>query len=269
MTKEIEDRRSFLLQIQSFEYRISTQNPTPKTQNLLKSLLNQESAPLICLILQIQLDNMIPKPSSFPTRLKQQLSHGLPGISSQEKMVPATRRKEILNNKGYLNGRKAAVLICFYPDHHHNIRLVLIKRNVYDGVHSGQISFPGGKYEQEDTDLVQTALREAMEETGIDRHKVELIGKLSTIYIPPSNYVVQPVLGWLSNEPEFVPEAAEVSEILRIPLSEFSNPGNVQEKEIIHRNSQKMMVPCYYIQGHIIWGATAMMLSEMIDVLRC
>ena len=211
---------------------------------------------------------MIPEPSSFPTKLKQQLSYGLPGMLSQEKMVPATRRKEILNSKGYLAGRKAAVLICFYPDHHHNIRLVLIKRSVYDGVHSGQISFPGGKPEQEDTDLVQTALREAMEETGIDRNKVEVIGKLSTIYIPPSNYVVQPVLGWLSTEPEFVPEVAEVSEILRVPLSEFSNPGNVQEKEIIQRNSQKVMVPCYYIQGHIIWGATAMILSEMIDVLR-
>ena len=117
------------------------------------------------------------KPEIFVQLLKQRLSETLPGLSSQMKMVPEERRKEIESRNPTNRAKKAAVLICFFPDGYSNIHLVLIRRNEYDGVHSGQISFPGGRYEDNDRNMVKTALREAEEETNIKAKDVEVLGE--------------------------------------------------------------------------------------------
>ena len=208
-----------------------------------------------------------PEYSTFKARLKANLDGELPGVPSQMKMVPAIRMKDMEKRRWDNNARKAAVLICFYPDGDGEIRLALIRRNEYDGVHSGQISFPGGKYEEDDSDLIHTALREAEEETNILKDKVEVLGEITPVYIPPSNYIVQPVIGWTHKHPDFIREKAEVSEILSISLTELFNPSFRQVKDILHKEFNIIDVPCFYIQEHIIWGATAMMLSEVVDLI--
>jgi len=204
---------------------------------------------------------------TFRETLRKRLKDELPGLSSQMKMVPAVRRREIENRHGNGDARKAAVLICFYPGAHEDIHLVLIRRNEYDGVHSGQISFPGGRHENDDKDLFHTALREAEEETNIRIDDVEVLGEITPVYIPPSNFIVKPVIGWTSQRPDLIPDPSEVSEILTVSLAELMDPANRQTKDISHREFNIIDVPCFYIQGHIIWGATAMMLSEVVDVL--
>lgn len=204
--------------------------------------------------------------SQLKEGLKHSLTRDLPGVEAQMKMVPAHRQMEMEKRNQRNDAKKAAVLICFYPNEN-DIHLALIRRNEYDGVHSGQISFPGGRYEDGDTDLVQTALREAEEETNIRRHEVEVLGKITPVYIPPSNFCVDPVVGWSANKPNFVPDSAEVQEILSIPIHELLSPENKQLKNIRHRDYHIINVPCYYIQGHIIWGATAMILSEVEEII--
>ena len=205
--------------------------------------------------------------SYFVAGLKAALAGKLPRVASQMKMVQDIRRKEMEKGNRDDNAKKAAVLICFYPSGRGEIHLALIRRNEYDGVHSGQISFPGGRYEDKDRDLIHTALREAEEETNILIDSVEVLGEITPVYIPPSNFIVNPVVGWTSRKPDFIAEKAEVQEILSISISELLNPANHKIKDIIHREYNITDVPCFYIQGHIIWGATAMMLNEIKDLL--
>lgn len=199
--------------------------------------------------------------------LAEKLKTELPGIESHMKMVPEARRKEIERFKGGQDARKAAVLICFGVHEDGDVFIVFIRRNEYDGVHSGQISFPGGRYEDEDLDMVQTALREAEEETNIRRSDVEVLGEISPVYIPPSNFYVKPVVAWAKNSLDLIPDPSEVREILEIPLNELLDPSNRQNKHIEHREFNVIDVPCFYVQGEIIWGATAMMLMELLDIL--
>jgi len=205
--------------------------------------------------------------NQFIETLKRGLAKHLPGQKAQMKMIPEVRRKEMERFSGGDEARKAAVLICFYPETDGSIRLVLIRRNEYDGVHSGQISFPGGRYEERDPDMVYTALREAEEETNISIDLVEVLGEITPVFIPPSNFLVRTVVAWASQKPDFKADPSEVSEILSISLEELTDPGNIQVRDIQHREFNIIDVPCYYIQGHIIWGATAMMLSEVVEII--
>mgnify|MGYP001193230109 CR=1 FL=1 len=205
---------------------------------------------------------------TFIRILKSRLTEELPGLASQMKMVPAARKEEIEKRSLHAGGRKAAVLVCLYPDRNGEICFVLIRRNEYDGVHSGQISFPGGSYEEGDENLVATALREAREETGIVPEEMEILGSLTPVYIPPSNFHVQPFVGWAGKAPRFIPDPAEVSEIIEVPLKNILRAENRLEKTIPHREFKEIRVPCYMIGGHVVWGATAMMLSELGDILE-
>ena len=200
--------------------------------------------------------------------LKERLTGNLPGLSSHLKMVPEARRKEIEGYKAGDDARKAAVLICFGIHDDGDIFLVLIRRNEYDGVHSGQISFPGGRYEDGDIDMIHTALREAEEETNIRAEDVEVLGEISPVYIPPSNFYVRPVVAWAKNSLDLIPDPSEVTEILKIPLNDLLNPQNRQNRNISHREFNIIDVPCFYIEGHVIWGATAMMLMEILDIIN-
>lgn len=200
----------------------------------------------------------------FVTKLNERLGNCLPGQSAQIKMAPITRLIELERERTAEEPRKSAVLILFYPDKG-KIKLILIKRAIDKTVHSGQISFPGGKFEKSDKDLKQTALRETEEEIGIEPGQVTIIGSLSKLYIPPSNFDVYPFVGFLQKKPQLNGNH-EVQHILEVDFEELRKPATCVEKAIFHRTGKVVMVPSYAIQNEIIWGATAMMTSELLEV---
>ena len=204
---------------------------------------------------------------TFIISIKEKLEKPLPGVSSQLKMAGLRR----FMKDGVIvvpdDVRKGAVLTLFYP-HNSKLYMVFIKRTEYPGVHSGQISFPGGGLEQVDKDIVDTALREAEEEIGVNRNSVMVLGKLTDLFIPPSNFLVTPVVGYTTERPDFRPDPDEVDRILEYPMDELLNELNIMEKEIAIFPEVTLKVPCFYIDGNVIWGATAMILSELLDVIR-
>lgn len=165
------------------------------------------------------------------------------------------------------NPRRAAVLMLFYPKQSLT-HLVLIVRNSYPGVHSSQIAFPGGKVEQEDFDLQQTALRETHEEIGIAPSKINVIRPFTEIYIPPSNFLVHPFLGFSEQELSFELQEEEVAGIIELPLTEFMDDGIIILKTMNTSYSKDIDVPCFKVNEHYIWGATAMMMSELKETLK-
>ena len=198
--------------------------------------------------------------------LKEKLRYPLPGEAAQLKMAPVTRARMMELGVDLNKARKAAVLILIYTDP--DIKIVLIQRQAYDGIHSNQISFPGGKYEPADTTLKDTALRETCEEIGVNKGEIEVIGKLSELYIPPSNFNVLPFVGYLAKEPSFKPDSQEVKKILRVPLSILINETTRDLRQIETSYQQRIKVPCFMVDGHIVWGATAMIISELVDLIN-
>ena len=191
----------------------------------------------------------------------------LPAMQSHLKMAPLERLNDLKNQfiDNY-NPRTAAVLMLCYPKNGAT-HLVLIVRNSYEGVHSAQIAFPGGKYENEDIDFASTALRETYEEVGVDPHKVVLIRPFTQVYIPPSNFMVYPYLGICKEEITFIPDPSEVAGIIELPIATFLSDTIIIEKELQTSYANSIKVPAFEIENHIVWGATAMMLSELKDVL--
>ena len=187
---------------------------------------------------------------------------------SHEKMMPLMR-KELLAKTNFkeINPRKAAVTMLFYPKNQ-EVHLVLIVRNSYDGVHSAQIAFPGGKSEPEDADFQTTALRETEEEIGISRNKIEIIKAFSSVYIPPSNFMVYPFLGISREELEFIPDPIEVAAVIELPLAVFLDDSILSIENLSTSYATNIEVPAFMIEGHVVWGATAMILSELRDVLN-
>lgn len=202
---------------------------------------------------------------TFISQVKDRLQKPLPGLETQLHLAPITRLNELKKMRSPANARQSAVLAIFYPKND-EIGLFLIKRAVDDTVHSGQISFPGGKYEKTDANLHETALRETFEEIGILPEDITIIGSLSKMYIPPSNFDVHPFVGYISFCPKLTTNY-EVEKVLSVSLSELTNPNVIQNKSIEGRDGQHYNVPCYFVQDEIIWGATAMMLSELIAII--
>lgn len=192
----------------------------------------------------------------------------LPSISSHIKMAPLERVKMMEENSYDLSSvRKAAVMMLFYPKNEVT-HLVLIVRNSYPGVHSSQIAFPGGKVEEIDFDLKQTALRETHEEIGIHPNDIHIIRDFSSIYIPPSNFLVYPFLGVSQTELIFNLQEEEVAGIIELPLSTLLDDSIISNKNLETSYSKLIEVPVFQIEEHSVWGATAMMLSELKDVLK-
>ncbi len=189
------------------------------------------------------------------------LRHELPGEKAQLRMAPTFRGD--LSSVG--KAMEAAVLALFYPADGET-HLVFIKRNEYDGPHSGQISFPGGMYEESDHDLMHTALRETEEETGIMEKTPEVLGKLTPLYIPVSNFCVTPYVGWLTKRPDFHPDSSEVQYLLTPTLEDLIDTSN-HHKENILRHGYDVFAPYIHLEKDIIWGATAMILSEFMELI--
>jgi len=201
--------------------------------------------------------------------LKQKFQQPLPGVTSHLKMSPEHRIKEFSDlTETLLSARKSAVLILLFPENG-KLKTVFIKRSEYNGVHSGQISFPGGKYEQSDISFKETALRETNEEIGVSKDKIEIIGQLSDFYIPPSNFMVKVFVGYATHKPIFTKDTKEVQSIVDVFVEEFYDNNIIAEKEFYSTSRQiKVKAPAYIINGLEIWGATAMMVSELLDVLK-
>lgn len=193
----------------------------------------------------------------------------LPAEASQFKMSPPFRRELVMEYKNQMKtAKRAGVLALFYPDNLLQTRLVLILRKTYKGVHSAQIGFPGGKYEIDDETLEHTAIRETYEEIGVPNHQIEVIKQLTEVYIPPSNFYVQPYIGVTTITPKFIKQDEEVEDIIEVPLAYFLDDNRVVTKTVTTSYTVKIEVPAFELKGYTVWGATAMMLSEIKDILK-
>lgn len=196
------------------------------------------------------------------------IASDLPAVDAHLKMAPLERVVSLKNNSiGNKNPRTAAVLMLCYPKDG-KTHLVLIVRNSYQGVHSAQIAFPGGKYEEEDADYVTTAIRETYEEVGIHPNKIEIVKSFTEVYIPPSNFMVHPFLGICREEISFIPDPLEVAGIIELPITTFLSDTIVIETELNTSYANAIKVPAFEIENHIVWGATAMILSELKEVFK-
>ena len=200
-------------------------------------------------------------------QLQQALAQDLPGREAQLKMSPLPVDWRRFSLDAPATAKKSAVLLLFYPEES-GVFFPLIKRPSYPGAHSGQVSFPGGKVEPNDPDLVYTALREAEEEIGIDAGKVEVLGRLTDLYIPTSNFLVSPVLGFLEEKPRFVPEVREVERIMPTAISTVGQPQVRQRTTIPIGEGRQLETPYFALDGEVVWGATAMILSELLQLLE-
>lgn len=184
------------------------------------------------------------------------------------KMSPSERVLALDGEDYYSkNPRKAAVMMLIYPKQNKTY-LALIIRNSYKGVHSSQIAFPGGKVELEDESLKHTALRETHEEIGIHPDQIEVIKTFTEIYIPPSNFLVAPFLGISKSELTFKEQIEEVAGIIELPIIDFLNDETIVIKRMDTSYGIDIEVPTFKIKEHYVWGATAMMMSELKEVLK-
>lgn len=204
---------------------------------------------------------------AFATKLKRVLAEPLPGVSAHQKLAS----HQVIDARSIIkqvkNPRFGSVLILLY-EHQNTLFTSLMMRPQYEGVHSGQVSFPGGKREDDESPL-ETALRESHEELGIIPSEVEIIGELSEIYISPSRFLVTPFVGKAQKRPNFQLDPFEVESLIEVPLSVLFN-DNIQSVQQITLPMGRGLyqAPCFEYDNHIIWGATAMIISEFKTIAK-
>lgn len=191
----------------------------------------------------------------------------LGGFDAQFKMAPKLRLKYSQEKIAANNPRKAAVLALFYPNKKNETTLLLTQRASYKGTHSAQISFPGGKIEKTDKNLEETALRETFEEVGVQPSSVKIIRELTDVYIPPSNFLATPFLGFVDRKPSFNLNH-EVDKTIEVLVSDLLDENNITTVTLETSYMKKIDVPCFKINNDIVWGATGMMLSEIRELLK-
>jgi len=197
----------------------------------------------------------------FIDQLAMDLKSILPGREAQYKMAPDLRLE---NRHGYYQNAAVMILLYIRSGSWHT---VLMKRPEYAGAHSNQISLPGGKYEETDAGLEETALREIREEIGIDDSRIRLLGNLSRLHIPVSGIEVLPVVGFYPEEPDFKPDPSEVAYLIEVSLIDLLDLRNTRE-EFRTLLCKLVRVPYFSIGEDQVWGATAMILSEFLEVIR-
>lgn len=195
--------------------------------------------------------------------LKEALSKPLPGPRAQLRMAPAGRS---LAPAPGVTPKPAAVLLALVW-HEGTLHILLTQRSARLHHHKGEISFPGGIFDCNDSDISQTALREAEEELGVPRQTFTLIGSLTSLYVPPSEALITPYVAWVEMLPVLQPNPDEVERVLLVPLSTFWKPETHHEITF-EVNGRPVTAPSYRYNGAVIWGATAMMLSELLTVLE-
>lgn len=168
------------------------------------------------------------------------------------------------------NPKRAAVMALFYPNSNALAHILLIHRKSHPkDVHSGQVGFPGGRSERSDTDLRETALRETQEEVGIPATEIEVIRSLSEVYIPPSNFEVRPYIGLHQNRnPAFILQQSEVEALVEVPVADFMDDSKIFVQKLNTSYALNIDVPAFDLNGYTVWGATAMMLSEIKELLK-
>lgn len=202
----------------------------------------------------------------FIRRLEERLKGELPGRSAQVQMSAVPTNGDHFVQRE--NGRNAGVLSLFFPNEG-EWSLALIRRAFHEkDHHSRQISFPGGSFEAKDVTFRQTALREAEEEINVVQSKVKVIGELTNLYIPVSNFNVFPFVAYTEERPDFVPQQGEVEAVLEIPLSTLLDRSNKQRTTIEVRGYQLTNVPVFQFGEDRVWGATAMMLNELVTLIE-
>lgn len=201
-------------------------------------------------------------------KIKQTNPENLPGFEAQAKFSPPLRQKYTLAQLKNYKAKESAVLILLYEKEGETY-IVFTQRHEYNGAHSGQISFPGGKKEQEDNSLMYTALREAKEEVGVEIQSENVLLPLTWLYVPPSNFIIYPFVAAIDYVPSFVPQESEVKEILEIKVTDLLNAENQQE--FLYQNKERgieFSSPSFVVKSKTIWGATAMILSEFLTILE-
>lgn len=199
--------------------------------------------------------------------LKERLQQALPGKEAQERM---TGRVLPMPAEIPESARQGAVLALLYPTEG-VLSILLMKRSSDGTAHSGQVSFPGGKQDPEDADLLATALREAWEEVGLVADNIEVLGALSSLYIPVSNFNVHPFVAYTNQRPELTPGPDEVEKIIEVPISELFHPERITKVVVTSPADKSFIrkVPAYKLEDEtVIWGATAMMISELQMLLE-
>lgn len=199
----------------------------------------------------------------FIKNIVRNLQNPLPGKVAHKRMSPS-HRFPFLKSPNVLQSKRGAVLIMLYQQED-LWYFPIILRPTYDGEHSGQLSLPGGKREFQDVDYKSTALRETEEEIGINISDIEILGELSTIYIPKSNYIVHPFIGYVSSKPRFVADKKEVEKIIEISVDSLSDVS-ILDFFSFELNGKQVKAPSWKIDEHKLWGATAMVLAEFCDV---
>ncbi len=202
--------------------------------------------------------------NALTIHLKQKLLSDLPGAIAHQEVAPYRKVKH--SPETILNAKISSVLILFYLKNN-EMHTVLMQRPIYKGKHSGQISFPGGKKEKNDFNVFSTALRELEEEVGVQQQDVNVIGKLSDVFIPVSNFNVSPVLGTLNYTPIFYPDKREVQEIIEVKIADLINDKNLKSNKIKLENNTLLKTPTFVFGQKIVWGATALMLNELKHLL--
>jgi 8-oxo-dGTP pyrophosphatase MutT (NUDIX family) len=205
------------------------------------------------------------KTKYFIEKLKGSLKN-LPGTDVQWIMASSDRlMKDFPLNPGP-DAREAGVLILLYPSGK-AVRTVFIQRPEYPGIHGGQISFPGGKKEHHDKTIIDTALRESQEEAGIIPVEIQIIGTLTPLFIPVSNTIVTGVAGWTDQRPEFIPDSREVDFLIEADLAPFLDTSMIRSKSML-LNGQTVTIRYFDYNGFVIWGATAMILNELLEIIK-
>jgi 8-oxo-dGTP pyrophosphatase MutT (NUDIX family) len=202
----------------------------------------------------------------FKDKLRLEINKELPGTDVQWELASSDRMLRNFPRVPREDSVKAAVLILLYP-HNGKIHTIFIQRPDYDGVHGGQISFPGGKQEKGDNDLTHTAIREASEETGIDQKNPGIIGILTPLYIPVSNIVVTPVVAWSDLRPDFRIQESEVKFVIEAEVARFLDRSIVKSRPWEVRG-ETMNIRYFDYDGHVIWGATAMIFHELLTIIN-
>ena len=204
--------------------------------------------------------------SHFIEDLRTELTRNLPGEDAQFGMAPMARprMREALAAAPVVH--QSAVLLYLFPKQDEWC-LVLMKRPNYDGTHSGQVGIPGGRLESGESYL-QAAIREFEEEMGVCVENRNLLGKLSDLFIPPSNYLVRPFVAYTLDPPVYTPDPLEVAEVIELSIEWLLNDAAVKRGRVRLSTGVNIVSPYFEVAGHMVWGATAMILNELKQVLR-